>query len=329
MGARMEMLEGDHNPADIPEGSLEDETVDGRDDDPVHEAGTANQVHMAEKRKVIFVKLKLKGAALQWWKRVEEQRSRQGKPKISTWEHMKAKMRKQFLPGDYSMELYENFYMLKQNRMSVEEYTSEFNNLSYRIGLNETGEQSKSRYLAGLNQSIRDEIGIVRLYNLEDAQQYALMAEKRVNRYGARRPIDTSKPIYDDNYYEEDGEVDVFPVQGESLVIRRVMTTTKEEGQDWRSHSLREDDQEKKSLADSNAEKFEAKSQEAGIIYAVLNKLLGKEQKAENSMQPNENLQPLEEIKGSKNKELPKGMLSMLNIQHDFDFVTSLTNLPT
>ena len=45
-----------------------------------------------------------------------------------------------------------------------------------------------SRYLAGLNQSIRDKMGIVRLFNLEDARQYALMAEKKVARYGTRRP---------------------------------------------------------------------------------------------------------------------------------------------
>ena len=43
---------------------------------------------MAEPRKVLFVKLKLKSTALQWWKRVEEQRARQGKAKISTWEHI-------------------------------------------------------------------------------------------------------------------------------------------------------------------------------------------------------------------------------------------------
>jgi hypothetical protein len=47
---------------------------------------------------VLFVKLKLKGTALQQWKRVEEQHAQQGKAKISTWEHMKAKLRKQFLP---------------------------------------------------------------------------------------------------------------------------------------------------------------------------------------------------------------------------------------
>ena len=89
------------------------------------------------------------------------------------------------------MELYENFHCLKQNK-SVEEYTAEFNNLSIRVGLSESNEQIASRYLAGLNQSIRDEMGVVRLYNIEDARQYALAAEKQVSRYGARKPLFSS-----------------------------------------------------------------------------------------------------------------------------------------
>lgn len=91
---------------------------------------------------------------------------------------MKAKLRKQFLPADYTMEFYEKFHSLKQKGMAVEEYTSKFNNLSIWVGLNETNEQMTSQYLSGLNQNVRDEMGVVRLFNLEDARQYALMAEK-------------------------------------------------------------------------------------------------------------------------------------------------------
>ncbi|KAL5776736.1 hypothetical protein ACOSP7_009662 [Xanthoceras sorbifolium] len=137
---------------------------------------------MSAERNVLFVKLKVKRPALQWWKRVEEQRARQGKPKINTWEHMKAKLRKQFLPADYAMELYERFHSLKQRGMTVEEYTSEFNNLLNRVGLNERNEQLTARYLSSLNQTVRDELGIVRLFNLEDARQYALMVEKKLSR---------------------------------------------------------------------------------------------------------------------------------------------------
>ena len=78
---------------------------------------------MAEDRKVLFVKLKLKSTALQWWKRVEEQCAWQGKQKINTWDRMKSKLLKQFLPADCTMELYEQFHNLKHRDMFVEEYT--------------------------------------------------------------------------------------------------------------------------------------------------------------------------------------------------------------
>lgn len=38
-----------------------------------------------ERRKVMFVKLKVKGSVLAWWKRVEVQKLREGKAKIATW----------------------------------------------------------------------------------------------------------------------------------------------------------------------------------------------------------------------------------------------------
>lgn len=196
-----------------------------------------------------------------------------------------------------------------------------------------------SRYLSGLNQSIRDEMGVVHLFSLEDARQYALMAEKKVGRYGARRPLfrcvdgvtqrspasvqgvrgqpTTSKtdrgatiagqtggrsdgiekgkaiakygsqnapstsfsrtgnnsqirsfscgekghtsyqcpqkwvnlaevgneeeefiePLYDE-YDDEADDIDVLPIKGESLVVRRVMTTPKVQEEDWRRRNI-------------------------------------------------------------------------------------------
>lgn len=61
---------------------------------------------MVEDREVLFAKLRLKGHPL-GFKKVEEQRTRHGK--INTWAQMKLKLRKQFLPADYPMELYKRF----------------------------------------------------------------------------------------------------------------------------------------------------------------------------------------------------------------------------
>ncbi|MBA0805060.1 hypothetical protein Gohar_004605 [Gossypium harknessii] len=72
---------------------------------------------------------------------------------------------------------------------SVDHYATEFSNLFIKVGLNETIDQLRARYLVRFNLSIGDELGMVCVYNLEDARCYDLQAEKRVLLYGARRPL--------------------------------------------------------------------------------------------------------------------------------------------
>lgn len=45
------------------------------------------------------------------------------------------------------------------------------------------------------------------------------------------------EPIYDD-YIDQEENVDLLPVEGESLVLRRVMTAPKQEKEDWRWRSI-------------------------------------------------------------------------------------------
>lgn len=93
---------------------------------------------------------------------------------------MKSHLLKQFFPVDNAMELYERFHALKQRSASLEGYISAFDNLLIWVVLNENNEQLASHYLSKLHSSIRDEMEVVRLYILEAARQYALMAEKRL-----------------------------------------------------------------------------------------------------------------------------------------------------
>jgi hypothetical protein len=45
------------------------------------------------------------------------------------------------------------------------------------------------------------------------------------------------EPTYDD-YDDEEEDVDIYPVQGEFLVIRRGMATPRVEEEDWRRHNM-------------------------------------------------------------------------------------------
>ncbi|KAK2981968.1 hypothetical protein RJ640_019188 [Escallonia rubra] len=116
------------------------------------------------------------------WK---EQRARQGMPK-KTWELMKSKLKEQFLPADYSMDLYEQFHGLRQWQSSVKDHTSELNNLSQIARLKETDEQVNVRYLSAL-RVVPDEMRMHRLSN-------AFKLEERAAPYGPRRLITTPVP---------------------------------------------------------------------------------------------------------------------------------------
>lgn len=58
-----------------------------------------------EEHKVKKDKTKLKEHALLWWNFVQEERERQGKSKITSWERMKKKLKGKFIPCDYNVQL--------------------------------------------------------------------------------------------------------------------------------------------------------------------------------------------------------------------------------
>jgi len=76
--------------------------------------------------RVKFAKAKLKGHAKIWWQEVQLERLRRGKEKITRWDRMVDKLKKQFIPVDYELDLFKKMHGLKQAGRSVQEYTEEF-----------------------------------------------------------------------------------------------------------------------------------------------------------------------------------------------------------
>jgi len=58
-----------------------------------------------------------------------QQETKERKPKIQTWDRMKAKLRARFLPSSYLQDNYSQLHNLTQGDMSVDEYTREFEKL--------------------------------------------------------------------------------------------------------------------------------------------------------------------------------------------------------
>lgn len=56
---------------------------------------------MIDERRLTFTKTKLVGLAKVWWSGVEGDNRKSGQPLLSTWQEIKAKLPKKYMPADY------------------------------------------------------------------------------------------------------------------------------------------------------------------------------------------------------------------------------------
>lgn len=81
---------------------------------------------LLEAQNIKVAKSRLRGSALTWWKYVQDERVRVGKKPTANWNAMVTKIRKNFLPKDYEIELHKRRQGLKQNDLDVTSYTEDF-----------------------------------------------------------------------------------------------------------------------------------------------------------------------------------------------------------
>ncbi|KAL4187889.1 hypothetical protein AMTRI_Chr09g21250 [Amborella trichopoda] len=72
---------------------------------------------------------------------------RKGKPRISSWEEIKSRMKEKFLPVDYTQLFFSQFSNLRQETKRLAEYTKDFYKLMVRNGMQETEKQLVSSYI--------------------------------------------------------------------------------------------------------------------------------------------------------------------------------------
>eukprot|EP00253_Pinus_taeda_P030639 PITA_30639 len=136
----------------------------------------------SEDKQVRFAATKLKGHASLWWDSVQAERRRLCKQPIKKWARMEAKLKEKFLPKDYQIMLYRQVQNLKQRGMTVREFTEEFYKLNLQVGYVEDTSEKTARFVNGLREEILDEIGILSPQTLDEAYQFALKAEEKINR---------------------------------------------------------------------------------------------------------------------------------------------------
>jgi len=123
--------------------------------------------------------LKLTRYASLWFENLENQRARDGKRKINSWEKLKTHMNRKFIPKGYKQHTYNQMFSLKQNNLSVSEYMREFEQLLLRSSSHELQEQTVARFLNGLNPLFAKKVEIQTYFTLDDVCMIALKVEKQ------------------------------------------------------------------------------------------------------------------------------------------------------
>lgn len=132
-----------------------------------------------EDKMVALVATRFRGHAAAWWRQLKTTRGRQGKSKIDSWEKLRKKLRKAFVPPNHTSLVYQQLQNLKLGNRSITDYTTEFYQLVARNDLAETEEQLVSRYIGGLHQQFQDTLNLFDLFTVAEAKQKALQLEKQ------------------------------------------------------------------------------------------------------------------------------------------------------
>ncbi|KAL4333528.1 hypothetical protein GQ457_07G010220 [Hibiscus cannabinus] len=122
--------------------------------------------------------------ALIWWDQLTSNRRRNGERPISTWQEMKAVMRRRFILTHYHRELFNRLQHLTQGNRSVEDYFKEMEVAMIRANIDEDREATMARFLAGLDPNIASVVELEHYVEIDDMVHMAMKVEKQLKRKG-------------------------------------------------------------------------------------------------------------------------------------------------
>ncbi|KAL0313445.1 UNVERIFIED_CONTAM: hypothetical protein Sradi_5743800 [Sesamum radiatum] len=146
----------------------------------------------SENKKVKLAALEFTDYALVWWDQMQKERIRNGERPITTWEEMRAIMRRRFVPSYYRRELHNYLQHLTQGSKSVDEYYKEMEIAMIRTNIMEDNEATMARFLHGLNRDIADVVEMHHYVELEEMVHQAIKVEQQLKRRGFGRRTSNS-----------------------------------------------------------------------------------------------------------------------------------------
>ncbi len=141
----------------------------------------------SEAYKVKFIINAFRLDANSWWKDLSRRMQRDGEEPIETWRELKRALRKQFVKRSYTKKLRTQLQEMRQGTRSVHDYYFELISLRNKLQIDETDEAMETRFIHGLNKSIRDPVELYSLKcgDLEELVEYAETIEDHQKDRGA------------------------------------------------------------------------------------------------------------------------------------------------
>ena len=141
----------------------------------------------SELKKVKLAAIEFTDYALIWWDQLTSSRRCNGEHPISTWNEMKAVMRRRFIPTHYHRELFNRLQNLTQGNRSVEDYYKEMEVAMIRANIDEDREATMARFLSGLDPNIASTVELQHYVEIEDMVHMAMKVERQLKRKSTTR----------------------------------------------------------------------------------------------------------------------------------------------
>ena len=127
-----------------------------------------------------YAVLKLSKLASLWYDNCQIKRERERKERINSWNLLKQKLRKRFVPRSYKLDLFHKFNTLQQSSLSVEDYIKEFERLSMACDCKDEEEQKILKFLVGLNVEIGNRVELQSFFTFDEACELAVKVERQL-----------------------------------------------------------------------------------------------------------------------------------------------------
>ncbi|KAL4312258.1 hypothetical protein GQ457_01G018050 [Hibiscus cannabinus] len=128
----------------------------------------------SENNKVKLAAIEFSDYAIIWWDQLTLSRRRNGERPVSTWDEMKALMRKRFVPTHYHRDLFQRLQSLTQGNRSVKDYYKDMEIAMICANVEEDRKATMARFLAGLNCDIVEKVELQNYVEIEDMIHMAI-----------------------------------------------------------------------------------------------------------------------------------------------------------